>query len=521
MEEKWPFLILTLALLTGVGVMMASIDRIQIINQWATKRCDIPVMFASSFFKPDEDPRSTSEFATDNFEFCMKAGIDSFMEILMAPVTALFSKHVSVTGNAMNNVNTMRNITQKLFSAFSGYIDKFYRRFNATVFEISKSVQFLRMAVRRISGIMMSFIYFGISFFNGILNAIQFVIKVVLIFCAILLVIIIFLFFVMFPVIPFIISTLAVIAVTVGLLLSVMSPSIAADANSKKSGFCFAEWTTISVMSSTSVLEKSVTDIKVGDQLADGAYVTAVIEMDGTNVELYHIPEGSVFVSGSHLIKGTDQVWKLVADDERAIRSDRTSSKVYCFNTTTNVITINNLQFRDWEEIANEDAKGQMIWNYMVSRMLNPDQPFSVWKENMKDYVNVALMGRNVLVKTVQGWLPIHTIQLGDDLLDSNDDVQKVCGVVCGEVTDSKKEDETWTTELYEWTTNAWIKGKSSLESGTETVHGLSLLTESGEVIIWDPRTKKEKRVRDFTEVGYYAIHETYSYVDARLRMKE
>ena len=59
------------------------------------------------------------------------------------------------------------------------------------------------------------------------------------------------------------------------------------------------------------------------------------------------------------------------------------------------------------------------------------------------------------------------------------------------------------------------------MESGTETVYGLSLLTESGEVIIWDPRTKKEKRVRDFTEVGYYAIHETYSYVDARLRMKE
>jgi len=541
MEAKWPFLILTIALLSALGVMIASIDRVQIMNNWTEHRCEVPIMFAGSFFKPEDDPRSKSAFASDNFEFCMKKRVDQIMEIMMAPVTALFSKQVSVTGNTVNSMNVMRRLMNTMFDAFSGYFDKFYRRFNASVFEISKVVQFLRMALRRVSGIMMSFIYTGLSIFNGMVSSIQVVVKVILIICTILLVLMILLFFVLFPVIPFIISTLVGIVAAVVAFVGIMDAELAAAANSKKSGFCFAEWTQVTVIENGLEIQKLVSDLKVGDQIVDGAVITATIEMDGADVRLYQV--GDVFVSGSHLIKGTDQVWKSVTMDERAVASNRTSDRVYCFNTTTNVITINGLQFRDWEEIANDDSKGQLIWNYMVSSIINKNKPFQVWKDNLKDYVNNALIGPDVRVKTPNGFVPIRMIQIGDCIVDKDGLLQEVRGIICGQVLTSEvdtaevdtaevdtAEVDTaevsmgdWKTELYEYDTaaSAWIKGQASLSYGDKMIEGRSLITEDGEFVILDPVQKKEVAIRDFTEVGYHAIHLTYPYVDARLRIKE
>jgi hypothetical protein len=523
MEAKWPFLLLTISLLIGLGVMIVRLDRVNVIRNWQTRRCDIPVMFASSFFKPDDDRRTTSEFASANFEFCMKSRIEKFMEVMMAPVYALFSKHTAVVGSSMDSMNLLRKIAATMYQAFSGYLDTFYRRFNASIFEISKVVQFLRMAMGRISGIMLSMVYTGLSVFNGMINAIQFVMKVVMIIATILLVLFILLFFIMFPVIPIIIYALVTVIKGANLLTGYMSPSIAAEANDKKAGFCFAEWTQITVVQDGVPVIKSVKDIVCGDQLLDGGYITAVIQMDGSEVDLF-IVNDMVYVSGDHLLRGTDHVWKSVSVDERAVKTHRRSSFVYCFNTTTNVIPIAGLDFRDWEEIANEDEKGQMVWNYTVSSIMNYGIPFSQWKENLKPYVNTALLGSNVLIKTPSGFVPIHTIRVNDYVVDARGYRRAVLGLIRGEVEYSKEESRLdWITELYEYhpNTGVWLKGRATVMQGSEKTEGLALITEHGEYIIWNAIEEREVRVRDFTEVGYDVIYKTYPYVDARLRMKE
>ena len=525
MEAKWPFLLLTCILLVALGALIVRLDRVNVMDQWNTRRCEIPVMFTASFFKPDEDPRSTSEFSSANFEFCMKSSIDSFMSRMMAPINALFSKHLAVAGSSMNVMNMVRKIAATMFGAFSGYLEQFYRRFNASVFEISKVIQFLRMAMGRISAIMMTMLYTGLSVFRGIINTIQFIIKVVMIICTILLVLMIFLFFIMFPVIPIIIYALVMIVRTSNLLAEFMSPAVAADANDKKSGFCFAEWTMIQIIKDGEFVHIPITNVVVGDQLSDGSYITATIEMDGTNVALYQLPsktDQSVYVSGSHLVKGTDHVWKLVTHDERAVKTARTSTKVYCFNTTSNVITIDGLHFRDWEELANDDEKGQMVWNYKVSAILNYGMPYASWSANVKNYVNIGIISPDTLVKTISGFVPIHTIRIGDSVINQHGVLKKVLGCIRGEVEYDKLRSKTeWKTELYEYHQQVWIKGEATLYPGVDKTEGLSLITEHGEYIIWDSIKKVEIRVRDFTEVGYDRIYETYPYVDARLRIKE
>ena len=64
-----------------------------------------------------------------------------------------------------------------------------------------------------------------------------------------------------------------------------------------------------------------------------------------------------------------------------------------------------------------------------------------------------------------------------------------------------------------------WKRGSTNLyTANNEPLHGHTIITESGDFIIFD-QNGKETIVRDFTEVGYQRIHKTYPFVSTRLRL--
>jgi hypothetical protein len=277
-------------------------------------------------------------------------------------------------------------------------------------------------------------------------------------------------------------------------------------------------------------VQTPVSKLNIGDELAQGCgKITAIIQMDGTDIPLYHLK--GIMVSGSHLVKGEDGQWKSVSQDKRAIETRVESSILYCFNTTTHNIPVyankdEIILFRDWEEIADEDEKGQYEWNYIVLKMLNNFSNYNTWKDGLKLTSNIPLVSSNTKVKTQAGFIPIESIFIGlKYVFDSKGKKQKVLGVVNGEVegVDAAKMRELggWNTELYELKNDVWIKSESTIVPGNDKIDGMTIITESGEFIIWDEVEKRERIIRDFTEVGYKTIHETYPFVASRLRTTE
>jgi hypothetical protein len=473
------------------------------------------------FFKPNSDPRSKGDFAKDNFDFCMKSYVEKFIAFFMTPINALFGKHFNIATAIIDMINTIREIAQKLYNILLGFLDQYMRRFNAGVFEMSRVVQFLRMAMRRANAMVMSMLYTGITMFRGMLNTIQFVIKVILIICGILLAIIIILIFILFPVIPLILSVLGAIIATVLALVMVIAGEVANEASSDRSGFCFAQDTRILVKKDGKEVLVSVKDIKIGDELGNSCgKVTAVIQMDGKEVPLFNI--NGVHVSGSHLVFGTDGQWKSVSKDERAKPIDNRSDILYCFNTTTHNIPVaasnGVILFRDWEELEDDDVKGQYTWNYIILKTLNKHSNYTKWEAGLKSYSDIPLAGSNIKVKTKDGFVEISKLVLFGSVLDRNGVEQRILGIVNAEVDDVSDINGKWHTELYEYNDDAWIKGRSTVQKGDKSVCGITIITESGEFIIWDEDEKREKIVRDFTDIGHKEIHKTYPMVASRLR---
>lgn len=534
MESKLPFILITVGLIFALGFTIANLERDTVIKHWEDRRCELPVVMAGMFFKPDTDPRSKGDFAKSNFEFCMKSYMDKFMALLMAPINFILGKHLNLAAGAADSVNIIRDIAQRMYNAFLSFMDPFIRRFNAGVFEMSRIVQYLRMAMERANAMVMSMLYTGITIYRGMLNTIQFVIKVVLIICGIMLAIIIILIFILFPFIPLILAVLGVIIATVLSLAMIMTSEIADQAEGDKGGFCFSNWTMIATLDKDgNKVKKPVSQVKIGDELAENCgKVTAVIQMDGRDIQL-HCLKG-IIVSGSHLVKGTDGEWKSVAKDERAFQTSIESSILYCFNTSTHNIPVctdsksnsETILFRDWEEIADDDEKGQYEWNYIILKMLNKLSNYESWKDSLNISTNIPLMSRSVKVKCDFGYIPIENLYFGlKNILNSKGEKQEVLGVIRAEVenVDVIKTEKLgeWNTEVYELKNGIWIKSPSKIVPGTDKIEGVTIITESGEFVIWDEIEKKDRVIRDFTDVGYKTICETYPFVASRLRTKE
>lgn len=161
---------------------------------------------------------------------------------------------------------------------------------------------------------------------------------------------------------------------------------------------------------------KCMKDIKCGDRLADGGYVTAVMQIDAQGLEMYEFPYG--IVSGTHLVYAGWSKYVRCADMAKmdaskfkmcAAAGTYTEPVVYCCNTTTKHIVMGDYVFTDWDEFL---TRQEQKWGKRLKRTYAARTEVSVYN------------GTNGELE----WMPICTIQIGAELAGG--------GVVYGRVVD-------------------------------------------------------------------------------------
>lgn len=529
MEAKWPFILILLFFLGLTGYLISHLERSKVVKNWDKRRCDLTVMIASRFFKPQEDLRSESEFASDNFDFCIKNYSQGFLAIFMGPITWLMGKQADMTGAAVTAMNQMRMIMNRVRDAFMSYISSFTEKLSRSMKDLRRIFIHLRMGVQRMMAIAMSTIYMGMTVFRGMINAIQAVIRVVLIICAIMLVVIIILWFILLPIIPFILTTLTAVVALVAALSVVMSGSMATQAQNQKGGFCFSENTMIWINRKGKEQQIPISKIELGDDILNPFTkevhgVTMIMEVVNKNVSWYEL--GGIFVSGDHRVRDETGRWVLVREDVRAIPHDSCDThRIYCLNTTSRQIPIEGTDkvlylFRDWEELEEKDEEGHRIWREEVMKRLNPWE--EVKKEDVEKEQEIPCLSGEMEVNTVNGWRSIKEMKVGDVILGRNGSIQSILGIVhMVRMSDIHIEkNNQWMIGGYIWDTAndrwyPWSDDMTGEASSEVAVDGWNIVTDSGELYVRG--MGKEMWIRDFTEVGYEEIKDMYGLVSERL----
>lgn len=496
----WSLSAIILLLTVGLSFLMVSIDIESIKKSWSEKRCDLDILVTSFLYKPDEDPRSTSDFVGDNFNFCMKQSIQGFLKVLLTPLYGALGKQLGVTNGLIDVMNVLRSMKGEMMRSFQKLFDPVLDRFQKTGMAMSQNMQHMYSAMKRIGGVAIATVYLGMSLQVSIENWMGFIIKVVMIIMGIIAALFALLFFGLIPVIGILITTIAVLAeggVNTGGLGSV---------------FCFDPDTKVRLQNGT---VKTIDRLTVNDILEDGGNVEGILRTTSTGEQLYSL-EG-ITVSGAHLVWSEEKEdWIPVSESFLAIPVFLKPNYLVCLRTSTRNIVLrdrhgNHQIFRDWEELPLDVPGVDSFWNYLVTTILRGDTKILNQNDVSTTPTEDPLCGsRCEVIFSTGERVPISMVSIGD-VVYSESGFTKVLGIYEGEAGMSSPKalsDGVWIKRLENWI-------HPSIQKGTKQ-RGFHLITQSG--TFWIESESHSGFIRDFTEVGVENLSLTYSFTRALLK---
>jgi hypothetical protein len=497
------FIILNVALSIGLYFILNNSSRLDTIAHWSEKRCDFDVLMGSFMYKPDSDPRSVFEFASENFNFCISSKAKDYLTTLFGSLYEVMKKQMAAADIMTNVMKVMRAQLGTIYQPFSKLMGNFWVKFKQIGFEASKTFQHLYMAMKKAAGTAIASIFIALSLQAAFMNTIDFVIKVIMIVLYILMGLL-FVFFL--PILPLLVIVL--------MTVSGIETAMPGSTGPMGSVFCFHRNTQV-IMSNKR--KEFISDLRPGDILDGENLVQAVIEVPSET--LYNLD--GILVSGYHCLYHNEEVI-YVKDHPRAIKTIRKEKTLWTLITQKREIPIMGskgpLKFLDWDEIP-DSREAEEAWEKVANGLLNE-------KHLDKSMVPLAVpsvvplappcLDKNIQVFVYQGgWRTLSDVKVGDWIkgLKGYTKVTGICErtVVGGIGSDgSRMSDGNWILDSNE----IWRHPEGKMDSKTWT--GLQLITDSGLFRI-KLNTFKELVVRDFTEVGSNLILESHTRVSELL----
>ena len=469
---------------------------------WSERRCDLDVMMSAFMYKPDEMKETAFQFAGENFSFCVGQMTTDYLNTVFAKMFAALQQQMGAADIMTDVMNKLRSSLADIFKPFSSMMGRFWNKFKQIGALSSRIFQHLYMAMKKAAGVTLASMYLAISLQTSFMNGIDLVIKIIMIVLYIMLALAIIFFLPLLPVMVF------VLMATGGI-----ESAFPGRTGGMGTLFCFAPNTRVL----TSYGEYNIQDLAIGQILADGSSVEAVIELPGSSEPLYMID--GIYVSGGH------RVWSYfkngfvsVKDHPFAEKSTLVVNTVWTLITSSREIPVRGLtravRFADWEELPDSPVYSR-AWDLIVRKIINP-----------RDYIgpypvptSPPCLDMDIRVKKSQGgYVPLRTVQRGDWIL-SNTGWTKVVGICYREVDGgigskgSRITDGLWILE-----DGLWKHPTGRMDS--KRWDGMQLVTESGCFYIKRSSSEPEL-VRDFTEVGSQNLQKSYDMEDLIMDVAE
>jgi hypothetical protein len=439
------FLALTIGLTIGVAVTLAASYRADIARNWEAKRCDPGVVPIAGIFKPDNDPRTATQFAKDNWDECRKEYVQAAIRVAAEAPKEMAAAEEAVVGVA-------KDVADKIGDVFVGIWRFCYEAYSTFVDDMKGTAKLmhnflinLHQVVDRLQAAALSIVYGLIALVVSVLNSVQVVLIAAIVIIGILIALQIILFFLLLPISGLIITVTAIVSVAVVVIATAISAAMVAEMYTTEG--CFVTGTPVLLADGKA---RPIEQLLLGDILVDGARVQAIHRFVTTE-GMYDID--GIQVSGNHMVVVEDEssrerlvpVCEYPAAQEVAHRSwffglaGGGAREIWCLTTSTRRIYCEGKSgaahvFADWEEIPDSEIETLRRWEATVWRTLNPDAPAA---DAPTSYMSSeAAIASDCFLRVVDWrgalvWRRAADIAVGTRIVENNGgDVTVVTGIV-------------------------------------------------------------------------------------------
>jgi hypothetical protein len=379
-----------------------------IIDDWANQRCKPQYLPIAGFITHPEGISAT-EYTTQNFTYCTQNILSNITGAALQPLTFVTETIQNVVENIKNSLNSIRAMFDKIRTFFQSIAEELMGRLMNIMIPLQQIIISFKDLMGKIQGTMTAGLFTLLGSYytlKSMMGSIAQMIVTILIGLAASIAVL--------WAVPFTWGVAAIntgiflaIAIPMAIILAFMSDVLNIKALKIPKVKCFDKNTSIVMNDGT---EKIIQDISLGDILADNNIVTGKMIVETEGSIMYELD--NIIVSNSHIVKYLDK-WIPVSNHPNSKKCAYYQEPyLYCLNTSSKTIVINNHVFSDWDEITNEDINNiQQNSNHIFYE-----------KTDIHKFIDSGFVG-NTEIKLKNGNIKcIKDICVGD-ILENGEDV--------------------------------------------------------------------------------------------------
>lgn len=358
-----------------------------IADDWLNQRCKPQNIPFAGFINPPEGT-TAFQYTSDNFQYCIQDILKNISGHALQPFQFMIQTLIKVFIKFTDAIQQTREATNKLRNGIKEFTQDVLGRILNVMIPIQTMFISLLDAFQKIQGIMTGGLYTMLGSYYALQSLMGAILELIIKVLVTLVVIIVGLWIMPFtwPAAASMTAVFLSISVPLAIIIYFMTEVLHIKTSGIPKLRCFDRKTRIYLQDGTF---KHIQDIKVNDILIDETVVTSKIKVTSEGLDMYNL--NGIIVSESHIIKCVDK-WIPVKCHPLAVKIDNYDEPyLYCLNTSSKIIDLNNIVFTDWDEIY--DDKLEFISNYMHSENISQiDKGFEKdTKITLKSEVNIPL----------------------------------------------------------------------------------------------------------------------------------
>ena len=383
------FILLTILLFIGYSYSVVMLNIKPIKEDWPAQRCNPKIIpFAGLINRPAG--MSVSEYTSQNFQYCMQNILVSITGYAVQPITyatSLLNNIFAELAEALYFINNMMaNIRTSIATLGQNVMDR--------VANVMVPLQHILIVIKdlmgKIKGIFTGALYTSLGTYYALKSFLGAIGQIIILMLVILAALIIGFWIIPFtwPVAITMTAIFVSVSIPLAIMLGFMSEVLHVQIDSpipsmpSKPNMCFDK---NSMLKMNDGKKKKIVDIHPGDILYGDDMVTAKLTLDSTNMDMYNVD--GVIVSGFHRIK-YHGIWIPVLQHPHShLIHNYSEPFLYCLNTRSKTITINDCIFFDWDEV---EKKELMYLEFILKEKYNN---VTISEEEKIDWIHNYLDG--------------------------------------------------------------------------------------------------------------------------------
>ncbi len=346
-------IIITSILIVIISYCYAMINSQPIKDDWPNQRCKPQYLPIAGFITHPEGVTAT-EYTAENFTYCIQNILTDVTGIAVQPLTFIVSSIQNLANIIIESINSIRAMFDKIRTAAQSVAQEILGRIMNVMIPLQQIIISFKDLVGKIQGTMTAglFTFLGSYYtLKSMMGAIAQFIITILVALAVTIAVL--------WAVPFTWGFAAVqtgiflaISIPMILILAFMSDTLNIKGYKIPKVKCFDKNTSILMNDGNT---KIIKDIVVGDVLCNNNIVTSKIIVETEGSTIYNLD--GIIVSDSHIVNYLDNWMPVSSHPHAKIYSNYLEPYLYCLNTSSKTIHINEHIFSDWDEIFDNDIK--------------------------------------------------------------------------------------------------------------------------------------------------------------------